>query len=616
MIAQRTTSLLTIVAIVGFVLVIFSKSSGTIQSESSEPSVKFGPSRYIPIPSKISFDDLRHPFRPVAHKPPEQDHSTSGESKWYSDWQWLNPFSSSITLDEHRTVLPPLPARPPIYTFYEPNKDNDDAEQKADSELLLAWRRAWYAKGFRPVVLSRAEALNNDLYQEFQLRMQQLKLDPVLELDFVKWLAWGNMGTGLFADLRCFPMARYDDNTFTFLRTGALPTHITRFDKLDRALFAGEKTVINDAIKAATQALDKYKDKLPSSIMNLIPSELLKVEATNALAYYHSSTITSLYPKLAEIHVSSTASGRMTLVELINAHLHTTFLNSFPSGIAVLKPLPEHTTALIEPALNLAKSLVKCPPSELPSCPPNRPNCQLCDPASKPVPITQPQTFKNLSTAYTIGALPHPYTLVSLQHSSEEVDVKYIRRETQRDPWLLEVTKELLGEERGGSSRAVAFKEAVAGDPYTWRTFWMTVETFPAQPGQDLPPTLLDELEWYFGFKIPRDAIKKVEDKKVEDSKKAEKGDKKPEDAQKEGDKKPEVKEDTPLEKEYKLIGKARELLSDKQASRLSIRNVAEAWNLADVEVWRFVQAYRARSAVERAQFEQEEKNFVGVKST
>lgn len=587
MIAQRTTSLLAIVAIVGFVLIIFSKSPGTqpentseSTSENTTPPVKFGPSRYIPTVPKVSLEDLRHPFRAAAHKPPEQDHSTSGESKWYSDWKWLNPFSSSITLDEHRTVLPPLPERPPIYTFYEPNKGNDEAEKKADSELLLAWRRAWYAKGFRPVVLSRAEALNNDLYQEFQLRMQQLKLDPALESDFFKWLAWGNMGTGLFADLRCFPMARYDDDTFTYLRTGALPTHITRFDKLDRALFAGEKTVINDAIKAATEAMDKSKDALPSSILDLIPSQLLKLEATNSLAYYHSSTITSLYPKLAEKHVSSTAAGRMTLVELINAHLHTTFLNSFPSGIAVLKPLPEHTTALVEPALNLAKSLVKCPRSELPSCPPNLPECRLCDPGSKPAPITQPQTFRNISTAYTIGALPHPYTLVSLQHSSEEeVDVKYIRRETPRDPWLMEVTKELLGDEVGGSSRAVAFKEAVAGDPYIWRTFWMTVETFPAQPGQDLPATLLDELDWYFGFKIPRDAVKKVEEKE-----KAEKGDKK------EGE---EVKEDTPREKEYKVIGKARELLSGKQSSRINIRNVVEAWNLADVEVWRFVQAYR-----------------------
>lgn len=589
MLAQRTTTLLAIVAIVGFVLVIFSNSPGS-QSDEPSPSVKFGPSRYIPS----SLDDLRHPFRPAAHKPPEQDHSTSGESKWYSDWKWLNPFSSSITLDEHRTVLPPLPPRPPIYTFYEPNKGNDEAEQKADGELLLAWRRAWYAKGFRPVVLSRAEALNNDLYQDFQMRLQQLKLDPALESDFLKWLAWGNMGTGLFADLRCFPMARYDDDTFTYLRTGALPTQITRFDKLDRALFAGEKALINDAIKAATEALDKAKDKLPTSIIDLIPANMFKLEVTNALAYYHSSTITSLYPKLAEKHVSSTASGRMSLVELINAHLHITFLNSFPSGIAVMKPLPEHTTALVEPGMQLAKSLVKCPPSEIPSCPPNRPNCQLCDPTSnKRVPISQPQSFKDSSTVYTIGTLPHPYTLVSLQHSSEEVDVSYIRRETKRDPWLIEVTKDLIKDDRGGPSRVVTFKEIVAGDAYIWRTFWMTVETFPAQPGQDLPSSLLDELEWFFGFKIPRDAIKKAEDTKPSDeSKKAEEGDKKQQDPQKGEAKKTEA-QDTPLEQEYKIIRKAREILNDKKSSRISIRNVAEAWNLADIEVWRFVQAYR-----------------------
>ncbi|KAH8697668.1 hypothetical protein BGW36DRAFT_397328 [Talaromyces proteolyticus] len=597
MIAQRTTSLLAIVAIVGFVLFIFSRSSGTISE--SVPSVKFGPSRYIPT----SFDDFRHPFRPAAHKPPEQQHSTSGESKWYSDWKWMNPFSSSITLDEHRTVLPPLPERPPVYTFYEPNKKDDDAEKNADSELLLAWRRAWYAKGFRPVVLSQAEALNNQLYEDFQLRRQQLNLGPELELDFVKWLAWGNMGTGLFADWRCFPMAGYDDDIFTYLRAGALPTHITRFEDLDRALFAGEKNVINDAIKAATEAADKIQDTLPTSIIKLIPAEMFKMEHSDALAYYHDSTITSSYPKLAEKHVSSTVNGRLALAELINAHLHTTFLNIFPSGIAVLKPLPEHTSALIEPAMHLAKSLIKCPRSESPSCPPNRPTCQLCDPQSKPLPISQPQSFKNTTTAYTIGTLPHPYTLISLQHTSGDIDVKYIRRETSRNPWLTEVTKELLGPDHGESSRAVAFKETVAGDDFVWRTFWMTVETFPAQPGQEPPSTVLDELEWLFGFKIPRD-----EPKNTEDSKKT------PEKAQDGEDKKPETKPNAILEQEYELISKARELLRDKQTNRISIRNVAEAWNLADVEVWRFVQAYRARSAVEREQWEEEEKQFVGVR--
>ena len=558
MIVQRTTSLIAIVAIVACALFILSKTTNT--TFESVSNVKFGPSRYIP--TKLpSFEDIRHPFRPAAHKPPEQAHSTSGESKWFSDWQWLNPFSSSITLDEHRTVLPPLPERPPVYTYYEPDSKKDDASKKADGHLLLAWRRAWYAKGFRPVVLSQAEAMKNPLFEEVQRR----QLDPELELDLLKWLAWGHMGSGLFADWLCFPMARYDDPTFSYLRAGAIPEFITRFSTLDRALFAGEKTRINAAIKAAVQDASEKS----SSILDLIPADLFREEQSNALAYYTPNIVSATYHDFAEKYDSHSAAAQKALVELIDTHLHTTFLNSFPSGLTVLKPLPEHTTALVQPAVQLAQALSKCPTSEFTdTCPPNRPSCKPCS-KSKAIPINQPQQFKNDTNAYSIGVLPHPLTLIALQHDSVEIDASYIRRETPRDPWLAAVTSELLGPTRGNSARVVAFKDLVAGDEFGSSTFWMTVENLPAKEGDNLPATLVSELEWYFGFKIQTgdasDEVKKSEE---------------------EADKKPS------LEQEYELIRQARDMLRDK-SGRISLRNVAEAWNLADIEAWRFVQAYR-----------------------
>ena len=51
---------------------------------------------------------FRFTFQKSAHKPPQQKNSTHGDSSWYSDWTWQNPFSSSVTLDEERIVLPPL----------------------------------------------------------------------------------------------------------------------------------------------------------------------------------------------------------------------------------------------------------------------------------------------------------------------------------------------------------------------------------------------------------------------------------------------------------------------------------------------------------------------------
>ncbi|KAL1983042.1 hypothetical protein VTN96DRAFT_525 [Rasamsonia emersonii] len=597
MIPHRSTTLFAIIVFVAFLLFIFSSSPVNNSSE----SVVYVPSRYVPRPKLPSFDNFRFPFRPAAHKPPEEKNSTSGDSKWYTDFRWLNPFSSSITLDENRSVLPPLPHRTPVYTFYEPNEKNDDQEKEADAKLLLAWRRAWYAQGFRPVVLSRAEAMNNQYYEA----VQRLKMDPALETDFFRWLAWGHMGTGLLADWRCFPMARYDDDLLTYLRRGAVPTHITRFEKLGGGLFAGEKSRINDAINEAIKAFNDHA----KSMIELIPADFFKVEQPSALAFYNSNTITTHYPALAEKHVSSTASGRLALTELINAHLHNTFLNSFSSGIAVLKPLPEHTTALVEPALRLAKALIQCPSSVLPtSCPPNRPTCQPCSSSSKPISITQPPAFKNTTSLFTIGTVPHPYTLISLQHGSDDVTTRYIRRETPRDPWLMEVTKDLLGPERGGPSRVVVFKELVAGEAAIARSFWMTVENLRAQPGEDIPAEILDEMEWQFGFAIPRDVSKK--DKAAEDK------DKKP-DENKPEEAKPNdgaQARGEALQKEYNLIEKAREVLRSKESNRIGIRDVAEAWNLADSEVWRFVRAYRARSVVERKKWEEEEKNFVGAR--
>lgn len=561
MIVQRTTSLLAILAVFACALFILAKSTNTTFETGSH--VKFGPSRYIPTKFP-SLEDIRHPFRPAAHEPPEQAHSTSGESKWFSDWKWLNPFSSSITLDEHRTVLPPLPERPPVYTFYEPNSKNDDDQEKADGQLLLAWRRAWYAKGFRPVVLSRAEAMKNPLYEEVQRR----ELKPELELDFFKWLAWGHMGSGLFADWLCFPMARYDDPIFLYLRAGAIPTHITRFETLDRALFAGEKARVNDAVKFAIQ--DPGDDA--TSILSVIPAEFFTVEQSNALAYYQPDTVAASYPDLADKYKSRPAAGRHVLAELIDAHLHTTFLNSFPSGFTVLKPIPDHTTALVEPALHLAQALSKCPSSELPSsCPPNLRNCQPCNSKSRSVSISQPKSFNNATDIYTIGVLPHPLTLIALQRGSEEIDIPYIRRETTRDPWLAEVTTELVGANRAGSTRVVAFKEVVAGEEYAHRTFWMTVETLSAIKGENLPSSLVSELAWQFGFKVD-----------TEDA----------EDDAKKSEEEEEKKEQSSLEKEYDLISKARDWLHN-QPNRVNLRNIAEAWNLADIEVWRFVQAYR-----------------------
>ncbi|KAJ5138733.1 uncharacterized protein N7515_003581 [Penicillium bovifimosum] len=597
MIPHRSTALLSVIVFVALLLFIFSASPAP--DVAGDQAKATGPAKFVPTPKLPSLSTLRLPsFRPPSHEQPEeQSNSTHGESKWYSTLEWLNPFSSSITLDEGRSVLPPLRERRPIYTYYNakynPNKSNgkDHKElQKADAELLLAWRRAWFAQGFKPVVLTPGDAMKNPSYEI----VQKLKLAPKTENEVFGWLAWGHMGTGLLADFHCFPMARYDDPMLSYLRRGSIPESITRFENLKNALYAADKTRIDAAIQSAVLKLTDQTQ----SFVDLIEPEMFKAESPSALAFYKSGAITSRYPSVHEKIGQNPASGQRALVQLINSHLHNNFQNSFPAGLAVLKPFPQHTTALVEPALRLAKALIQCPESPIPeSCPPNLPECRPCGSAKQPMRISQPSTYKNTTFLFTIGTLPHPYTLISLKKSSEEITTPQVRRETGRDEWLYEVTKDDLGPELGSSSRGVIFKQVVAGEDAVGTSLWMTVESLPADAGQSLPAELLDEFEWQFGFKIPRGG--KI-DPATENNKETAKS----------------AQDHTPSEqgvgKEYELIRKAREVIKDKTTNRINIKDVVEAWNLADTEVWRFVKAYRARSVLERQKWEQEEKAFAG----
>ncbi|KAJ5280863.1 hypothetical protein N7478_006235 [Penicillium angulare] len=599
MIPHRSTGLLAIIVFVGLLLYIFSSSPiPDVVVEGEEPAS--GPAKYItlPQPKLPSLSDLHLPsFRAPSHEPPpEESNSTSGESKWFSNWEWLNPFSSAITLDEDRSVLPPLRDRRPIYTYYNPKynpKKHSSKElkedQNADAELLLSWRRAWFAQGFRPIVLTPGDAMKNPHYEI----VQKLTLSAELENEVFRWLAWGHMGAGLLADFECFPMGRYDDGLLHALRYGTEPEFIIRFDNFQGGLYSAEKTRIEEAIDGAVKKLD---DK-STSFAELVNPELFKVMQPSSLAYYKHSTIGSHYATLQEKMSHSPSNGRMLLAQLINSHLHNTFQNSFPAGLAVLKPFPKQTTALVEPALRLAKALTQCPDSPVPdSCPPNLPDCRPCGSSKQPMLISQPSTYKKTNLLFTIGTLPHPYTLISLQKSSDEVTTRQIRRETERDAWLTDVTKDDLGTEMGSSYRGMAFKQVVAGDQAIATSLWMTVESLPAEAGQSLPAELLDEFEWQFGFKIPRAGTI---------------------DPNAPGDKES-VQSKTPSEqgvgREYELIQKARAVINSEEPDAVSKRDVAEAWNLADTEVWRFVKAYRARFFVERKRWEEEERDFAGSK--
>lgn len=555
-------------------------------------TIVFSTSSVSQIPATVKEASSRiHPFRPAAHEPPAiQKNSTSGEAKWHADWKWLKPFSSSITLDENRSVLPPLRPRPPIYTYYDTETDKKEDVRAAENQLLLIWRRAWWAQGFKPVILGRAEAMSNPHYE----LLQGKKLTDTLEAELMRWLAWGHMGPGILANWLVLPMGSYDDHLLTNFRKGQYP-QLTRYEGLSSGLYSGDRHSIDAAIAVVMKSAKL--ETAPSMVEATSDPDMFAVDPRPSdIAFYHPETLDNLYKPVAVTILSNQAKGYTDLANLITSHLHTTFLNNHPSGIAVLTPYASTSATIVGPALSLAASLNTCADSPIPHfCPPNNPKCTPCT----PIKLSFPSNLTNDTSLFTIGTVPHPYTLALLLGKRTDITVRHIRRETSRDRWLDATTQEISSQKLGGSGRIVGFKEVVAGDHSAARSIWATAE-------QNLH---WRDLEWYFGFSLPRgnlsvdeltgpttgsqlklleDAIKGQSDKDTES-----------------------------LEQQGTRLAAAKGVVSSKQAkpsAKVDMREVVEAWNLADMEAWRFVRAYEARGRMERMKWEEEERKFVAGK--
>jgi hypothetical protein len=580
---RRLSFLLVSIAIFAVFSLIFTLPSGI----PAGPSLSKYTDHKFSIPKlKNSFSSsILNPFRQPSHPPPHQKNDTYEESSWWADWKWLSvPFSSSLTLDEERSLLPPLKERPPIYCYYDVTIQKDEASKDAESGLLLTWRRAWWAQGFRPVILSAAEAMNNPIYDE----LQRLKINPELKTDIMRWLAWENMGGGLLSHHTLLPMGPREDPLLAYLRRGKYP-QLVRWNTIDDGLFAGSKAEITAAIKAV---LGGTQLKAAKGFIAAAPTEVFGIDdPPKAIAFYNAENIEKKYAKVAEAISSNRAAGLKSLNELISAHLHNTWQNIFSDGIAVLKPLPQHSTRMIDNAWALAQDLAMCSESPMPSsCPPNLQKCTPCV-ALNPLKVSTPSQYRNASRLYTIGTVPHPYTLATVANLRHKLDIPWIRRESPRDPWLSALTQELLGTGKSGGPRVLRFKEAVAGEYATFHALWLTAE-------KDLP----NDLHWHLGFAIPHN----VTDGKAKPPVPGPERHPQPEHDPADGP----VASPEDLEQEIPILKKARAIGHSKSPAEVSIRNAIEAWNLADTEAWKFARAFLARKTVERKEWEKEESKY------
>ncbi|KAG5922615.1 hypothetical protein E4U42_005425 [Claviceps africana] len=532
-----------------------------------------------------------NPFRQKSHRPPHNEKDEHAGSSWLADLSWLKvPFSSTFTIDQDRALLPPLKPRQSIYCYYDATAKKTSQEKDAESELLLTWRRAWWAQGFRPIILSASEAMNNPSYDI----LQRLKVDANLKEDLMRWLAWETMDGGILSSYTLLPTVPKEDSLLAYLRRGEYP-HLTRWKDLDDALFTGQKDHVRSAIQAIINMAPSNLQKA-KNLMASVPAEVFSVDkARTPLAAYTEATISKKYPTVAEAFKKSKADGLASLNRLITTHLHVAWQNRFSDGIEVLKPFPEHMSTLVSNALQLARQLATCSESPMPgTCPPNMSRCTPCV-AMSPIPVTTPARFHNVSKIFTIGTVPHPWTRSVLTELRSSFNVSWIRQESPRDAWIMAVSQDLLGTGVSSTTRLVRLKEAVAGDYATAHSLWVAAE-------KDMPT----DMSWYFGFAIPKKGL----------------GDGRavapvPADRQPDKKKKNPYRDSSPLvtpeqmHAEQPLIDDAKRVVAlTKSTDETKLRASLEAWNMADAEIWKFVRAFQSRRHKEREQWEKSEAEY------
>jgi len=501
-----------------------------------------------------------NPFKPATNAPPRQGSDEYGGSSWWTDWKWLSvPFSGDLT-DDDRALLPPLKTRPPVYCYYDASSEVPVEEKEADAELLLTWRRAWWAQGFRPIILGPDQAKSNSAYED----VARIDVFEGLKTDLMRWLAWDSMGGGLLSEMTMIPMGASNDPLLKFLRGGDYP-ELTSWKGLGSGLLAGSEEAVNSAIRAVLESSEAR------SVLAALPNNVVKTDnARKPLAYYSPQTIARKYNSISEGFVGSRAASTRELTRLINGHLHSFWQSRFSHGIEIIRPSSNHTERLSTEAGYLAEALLTCPSTPLPSsCPPNRPKCNTCSTNSKKPRTSSSFVYHNSSRTYTLGVVPHPWTLTTLTILRDTFDIDKLRTEMLRNPWVSEITDDLVPDFTASDDRRVMrFKEAVASDFAEAHTLWL--------PAEDLLP--MEELSYHFGFALPdlpRSSLGRVLPKPANPA------------------------EDPALE--WILMERARHVVSEREENEdTRLRGELENWHRADYEAWKFTRAIQARRTMER----------------
>ncbi|KAK6528356.1 hypothetical protein TWF281_009599 [Arthrobotrys megalospora] len=535
----------------------------------------------LPAPATNAFENIQSkakeklgPHLPSwyesgAHKTPQPTNGTASTSSWYEHWTWLNPFSSSKDFSESRTVLPPLPHRCPIYAYYDQDIKKE-GQTRTDDAVMLAWRRAWWAAGFEPIILSPSDARRHGLYKNVKGRLGAKR--EKLEYNILRWLAWDRMGTGVLSDIRVFPMPTSGDPVVPFLRRCDYGQSVTRFTGLGSALFAADSNVIKAVVNNIT-SIDP--STIPEDITSPadLAADYFSVDPKPfSIAYYSRKIVSEKYATLEAYQ----------LPKLINAHLHTHFHSQYPGGVQVLNPIESESDVFSLNPYTVAQKLSQCPESPLPDtfAPQKTEQKYICNQDN----VHIAKRIINDTEAFTIGGIPHPLTLQGIMNNRLIPELDWIRRNSSRDVFVKAVTERIAEEGTGAGYRAVKLKELIAGSLTS--SLRSSIGTGggiaisiwgPLEKGWDLK-----ELEWTLGFTFPETIPSAPHLRQGEDT----------------------------VRKHKQIMEDSKRAIKATSTGLKKLRGAVEGWSLADFEVWKFVDAFEERRKSEREAWVKREKGF------
>ncbi|CAN6606487.1 hypothetical protein TRVA0_003S01552 [Trichomonascus vanleenenianus] len=474
--------------------------------------------------------------------------------------------------------LPPINNRCPVYTYFEPT---EQGAVEGESQVLEAWKKAWWAYGFKPVVLNATDCKKSPRYEQF---MSDNKISEDFKYMHKKWFAWLGNDAGIYADRRVVPLpttsearvwlknlrdCKFDRPTkYEGMDLDFIHGDITKIQRLLNSLMAGE---------AESSVYGSFEDAF-------------RTDEQPALAHYTNHNLNILF--------SGRMSDRLSLYDapskvasIMNVHAHHEFLRRYPKGVAVVDPFvdfydddvtvaaarqhpPERVFSL--PAKHKAEHLMKCPSASdvvSASCPPLpavlefaqslKENDGITDFASPGIapglcgnPCADGQSVKYHSVSslplpgsgmYTIIGVPHPLTALAILDRKKEPTTLDARKRLTRDVWLRQFADNYVPlESTSNAHRLFMGKDAIISRPTESNTTWFIWESETPERQQ--------MIDWDLGFSTGTEKWSTQEVKSAN------------------------LRE---------ILGHSRNrVLSPDRNDQL---RAIEAWNMADTELWRFL---------------------------